>query len=55
MESQEPAASWRFFNAFRPFYNILGEFLALLGKPLLIDDSEDRNNVRKVFLIVPTG
>ncbi len=29
--------------------------MALLGQPLLFDDSEDRNNVREVFLIVPTG
>jgi hypothetical protein len=28
---------------------------ALLGQPLLIDDSEDCNNVSKVFLIVPMG
>ncbi len=29
--------------------------MALLGHPLLFDDSEDSNNVRKVFLIVPRG
>jgi hypothetical protein len=29
--------------------------LALLGQPLLIYHSEDSNNVRKVFLVVPTG
>jgi hypothetical protein len=38
-----------------PSYNSLGKHLALLGQPLLLDDSEDRNNVREVFLIVPTG
>ncbi len=39
----------------RPFRNSLGEHLALLGQPLLLDDSEDRNNVREVFLFVPAG
>ncbi len=29
--------------------------LALLGQPLLFDHSEDCNNLRKVFLVVPTG
>jgi hypothetical protein len=38
-----------------PSYNSLGKHLALLGQSLLFDDSEDRNNVREVFLIVPTG
>ncbi len=38
----------------RPFCNSLGKYPALLGQPLLIDDSEDRNNVREVFLVVPT-
>jgi hypothetical protein len=35
-------------------HNSLGENLALLG-PLLFNDSEDRNNVSEVFLVVPTG
>ncbi len=39
----------------RPFLNSLGKHPALLGQPLLIDDLEDRNNVCKVFLVVPTG
>ncbi len=38
-----------------PSHNSLGEHLALLGQPLLFDHSEDRNNVREVFLVVPTG
>ncbi len=38
-----------------PSYNSLDEHSALLGQPLLLDDSEDRNNVRKVFLVVPMG
>ncbi len=38
-----------------PSYNSLGEHLALLGQPLLFDDSEDCKNVREVFLVVPTG
>jgi hypothetical protein len=29
--------------------------LALLGQPLLFNDSEDRNNVHEVFLVVPMG
>jgi hypothetical protein len=29
--------------------------LALLVQPLLFDDLEDHNNVRKLFLVVPTG
>jgi hypothetical protein len=29
--------------------------LALLEQPLLFDDLEDCNNVREVFLVVPTG
>jgi hypothetical protein len=33
----------------------LGKDLALLGQPLLFDHLEDCNNVREVFLIVPTG
>ncbi len=39
----------------RPFLDSLGKHPTLLGQPLLIDDLEDRNNVQKVFLIVPTG
>jgi hypothetical protein len=39
----------------RTSYNSLGELSALLGQPLLLDDLEDCNNVREVFLIVPTG
>ncbi len=38
-----------------PSHNSLGKHPALLGQPLLFDHSEDCNNVRKVFLIVPTG
>ncbi len=38
-----------------PSHNSLGKNLALLGQPLLLNDSEDRNNVCKVFLVVPTG
>ncbi len=36
-------------------YNSLGKNSALLGQPLLLNDSEDCNNVREVFLVVPTG
>ncbi len=36
-------------------HDSLGENLALLGQRLLLNHSEDRNNVREVFLIVPTG
>ncbi len=36
-----------------PSYNSLGKNLAL-GQPLLFDHLEDCNNVREVFLIVPT-
>ncbi len=36
----------------RPFCNSLGKYSALLGQPLLINDLEDRNNVREVFLVV---
>jgi hypothetical protein len=39
----------------RPFLNSLGKHLALFGQPFLINDSEDRNDVHKVFLVVPTG
>jgi hypothetical protein len=39
----------------RPSCNSLGEDPALLGQPLLIDDLEDCNYVREVFLIVTTG
>ncbi len=39
----------------RPFCNSLGEYPALLGQPLVIDDLEDRNNMHKVFLVVPMG
>ncbi len=38
-----------------PSCNSLGKNLALLGKPLLFNHSEDCNYVRKVFLVVPTG
>ena len=38
-----------------PSYNSLGKHLALLGQPLLFDHSEDRNNVREVFLVITTG
>ncbi len=38
----------------RPFRYSLGKYPALLGQPLLIDDSEDCNNVREVFLVVLT-
>jgi hypothetical protein len=41
-------------QSLQPFLNSLGKHPALLGQPLLINDSEDRNNVREVFLIVPT-
>jgi hypothetical protein len=39
----------------RPFHNSLGKHLALLGQPLLLNDSEDRNNLCEVFLVVPKG
>ncbi len=39
----------------QPPHNSLGEYPALLGQPLLIDDTEDWNDVCKVFLIVSTG
>jgi hypothetical protein len=39
----------------RPPCNSLGKHPALLGQPLLINDSEDCNDVCKVFLLVPTG
>jgi hypothetical protein len=38
-----------------PSYNSLGELSTLLGQPLLFNDSEDHNNVREAFLVVPTG
>ncbi len=38
-----------------PSYNSLGKNSALLGQPLLFYHSEDCNNVREVFLVVPTG
>ncbi len=38
-----------------PSHNSLGKHSALLGQPLLFDDSEDHNNVREVFLVVPMG
>ncbi len=38
-----------------PSCNSLGKNLALLGQPLLFNHSEDCNDVREVFLIVPTG
>ncbi len=37
-----------------PSHSSLGKHPALLGQPLLIDDTEDCNNVCKVFLVVPT-
>ncbi len=37
-----------------PHNSSLGEHPALLVQPLLINDTEDCNNVCKVFLIVPT-
>ncbi len=39
----------------RPLYNSLGKHPTLLGQPLLINDSEDCNDVCKEFLVVPTG
>ncbi len=36
-------------------HNSLGECPALLGQPLLLDDTKDCNNVHKVFLVVPPG
>ncbi len=36
-----------------PSYNSIGKHLTLLGQPLLFYHSEDCNNVREVFLIVP--
>jgi hypothetical protein len=38
-----------------PSHNSLGKHLALLEQPLLFDHLEDRKNVSKVFLVVPTG
>jgi hypothetical protein len=38
-----------------PSYNSFGKNLALLGQPLLLYHSEDRNNVREVFLVVSMG
>jgi hypothetical protein len=38
-----------------PSYNSIGKYLALLGQPLLLDYAKDRNDVRKVFLVVPPG
>jgi hypothetical protein len=38
-----------------PLRNSLGKHPALLGQPLLINDTEDCNNVYKVFLDVPMG
>jgi hypothetical protein len=43
------------FQRLGPSYNSLGKHSALLGQPLLFNHLEDCNNVRKVFLIVPTG
>ena len=39
----------------KPSYNSLGEYPALLGQPLLLDYAKDRDDVRKVFLVVPPG
>ncbi len=38
-----------------PFYNSLGVHATLLLQPFLLDNPEDRNYVRDVFLVVPTG
>ncbi len=38
-----------------PFCNSLGVHVTLLWQPFLLDDTEDRNYVRNVFLVVPTG
>jgi hypothetical protein len=38
-----------------PLHNSLGKHLALLGQPLLFDDTEDCNDVWKVFLVVLMG
>jgi hypothetical protein len=38
-----------------PSHNSLGKNSALLGQPLLFNHLEDRNNVHKVFLVVPMG
>jgi hypothetical protein len=38
-----------------PSNNSLGEYLALLGQPILLDYAKDRDNVCKVFLVVPPG
>jgi hypothetical protein len=38
-----------------PFYNSLGVHATLLLQPFLLDDPEDRNYVRDVFLVVPMG
>ncbi len=42
-------------DCLRPLYNSLGKHPTLLGRPFLIDDAEDCNDVYKVFLGVPTG
>ncbi len=39
----------------RTVYNSLGEHSALLGQPLLLDDTEDRNYMHEIFFLVPTG
>jgi hypothetical protein len=38
-----------------PSYNSLGEYLALLEQPLLLNYAKDHNNVHKVCLVVPPG
>jgi hypothetical protein len=38
-----------------PFHNSLGVHATLLRQPFLLDDPEDRNYVRVVFLVVPSG
>ncbi len=48
-------ASRRFFNASDHCTTALASILHFLGSPFLIDDLEDCNDVRKVFLGVPTG
>ncbi len=39
----------------RPLHNSLGNHPALFAQPFLINDSKDCDDVRKVFLDVPTG
>ncbi len=37
-----------------PFHNSLGVYAPLLVQSLLLDNPEDRNYVRDVFLVIPT-